>query len=293
LGTNTFHLVVFEEQQGEITEIYRKRHHVFLSEGGINIIGPAAMTRAKDAINDFVQALEKWQPTLRIVGTEALRKASNGNALRVWIEEQIGTSVSLISGEREAELIAKGVMWEWRRTMDNALIMDIGGGSVEFIHVVDNVIVWKGSFPVGVGVLHHFSAHEEPISTSDKAKIVGYIESHCVALVDYLSKVQIDQFIGASGSFELIPSIKQGRYPATLDNTTVPLHHFHEIKDQIYRSDLQERLTIKGLPPVRAELIVVAFVLMEWALMLAPTETIHISKYAVKEGIISELLHYF
>ena len=81
----------------------------------------------KDAILDFGKTLSTYHPdNTLIIGTEALRVASNGPDLATFIEETLNAQVEVISGKREAELIAKGVQWESKAPIDNALIMDIG-----------------------------------------------------------------------------------------------------------------------------------------------------------------------
>ena len=291
LGTNTFHIVIFEKStEGQITEIHRKRHHVFLSEGGIQKIGEPSLERAKTAILDFQLSIKKFDPdSIQIVGTAALRRASNGPNLKLYIENTLKTEVQVISGKREAELIAKGVQWEYNKPIKNALIMDIGGGSVEFIHIVNNSIQWLQSFPIGVGVLYSENKYSEPILPSEKATIVQYIEEKSEELLTYLETQKLELLFGASGSFELIPSIIEGNYPPKIKNNHISLTDFIKIRDRILSSTLEERLKIKGLPPVRAQLIVVAFILMDWILLRTNIQDIRISKYAVKEGLVCEL----
>lgn len=291
LGTNTFHLVCFERNNQGVQEIFRKRHHVFLSSAGIKTIASESINRAKNAIADFRSQLEELQvQQLQIVGTAAMRRASNGPALKAHIEAELGVEVQIISGQREAELIAKGVQWESTDELNNALIMDIGGGSVEFIHLKDNNIVWLQSFPVGVAVLNTSVPSKDPIQQSDRLQIETFIEQHCQELQEYLGQVSISQFIGCSGSFELIPSIIEGQYPPVLQESVISMSDFHQVKNRIYSCSLEERMQMDGLPPVRAELIVVAFVLMDWVLRQVAINDLQVAKYAVKEGLVAEML---
>lgn len=291
LGTNTFHLVIFQKKDGEVLEIYRKRHHVFLSESGIETIGDESIHRAHIAIMDFQTSLNLHNPnTTKIIGTEALRVASNGPSLSNFIKSKLNSEVEIISGEREAELIAKGVMWELGETINNAMIMDIGGGSVEFIHIVNNQIQWLNSFPIGVGVLYNNVKHSEPIQTSEIEKLDLYIASKTTKLIDYLKINQVENLIGSSGSFEIIPAVKEEKYPPEINKSVYSIEDFHDIYEKLVHAPLEERLKIKGLPPVRAQLIVVAFVLMDWLIKKANVSKLNISKYAVKEGLVAETL---
>jgi len=291
LGSNTFHLVIFEKKDGRITELYRKRHHVFLSKGGVKTILDESLAKAKSAILDFKSALQLIPcDHVGIIGTAALRKASNGGELKTYIESELNTPVQVISGEREAELISKGVLWELKERAQNGIIMDIGGGSVEFIHLLNGQVKWLQSFPLGVGILHSTFPHEEPIQLQTVNSIKEFIVQNAQELLRHVQENDINHLIGCSGSFELIPAISQGKYPPAESFENIQLEDFFSIRDQIFNCDLEERKNIPGLPPVRAELVVVAFILMDFIIEKLGITEISISKYAVKEGLISELL---
>ncbi len=293
LGSNTFHLVIFAKSANkEIKEIYRKRHHVFLSRGGVNKIQQESLGRAQKAIADFKQTLiEIPVSKIEIIGTAALRKASNGKELKAHIEAELNTPVQVISGEREAELISKGVLWELKEKAHEGIIMDIGGGSVEFIHLSKGKAQWLKSFPIGVGVLHSEYPHEEPISIHTIDAIKNYITVQVSDLLDYVKDKKIDHLIGCSGSFEIIPAIKEGKYPPVNSFDNITLEDFQKIKSLVFELSLEKRKEVKGLPPVRAELIVVALILMDYIIERLSISSISISKYAVKEGLISEMLN--
>lgn len=291
LGSNTFHLVIFEKKDEKIIEIYRKRHHVFLSRGGVGIIQEESMASAKKAIVDFKSTLREIPcDQVGIIGTAALRKASNGSELKEFIENELAHAVHIISGEREAELISKGVLWELSERANDGIIMDIGGGSVEFIFIKNGQVTWLKSFQLGVGILHSEYPHEEPIDSKTVEKIKHYILKNIEELLDYAAVNNTSHLIGCSGSFELIPAIKEGQYPPTQGFAQINIEDFHHIKNRLFSSDLQERKNINGLPPVRAELVVVAFILMDFIIEKLGITEISISKYAVKEGLISEML---
>lgn len=291
LGTNTFHTVIFKQIAGEIKEIYRKRHHVFLFANSVNDISQSAFERIKIAIEDFKIALEHYQPTMvKIIGTEALRIASNGKEISNYIEQSLNCEVEIISGEREAELITKGVVWEFEGNIENTIIMDIGGGSVEFIHYQNKKIQWMKSFPIGVGILFNAAKHSEPIKLSEIQKLEAFIENKTGELLEYLKGQNIDTLVGCSGSFELIPSIQEGAYPPFINKIDIELAEFYKIHKLLIHASIEERQQIKGLPPVRAQLVIVAFVLMHWFIKKSNVKQIKISKYAVKEGLASEYL---
>lgn len=289
IGTNTFHLIIFEKRGNKIQEIYRKRHHVFLSENGIKTIGNEPLRRAMNAVLDFEKVLERHPKIkVKIVATEALRIASNGQFIANYIESHIPGKVDIINGHREAELIAKGVAWA-QGSIKNGFIVDIGGGSVEFIHVVNNEIKWLNSFPIGIGVVYIRFQHEEPIKDTEIQQIKAFLKKECQELTNYLETIDpIRQISGASGSFELLPILGNDHLPSKAIFQSVGLERFQELRDSICAKDQMERMHIKGLPVVRVKLIVVSFIIMDWIIQLMNVQEIGISKYAVKEGIVYE-----
>jgi len=99
LGTNTFHLLIVSAEGRRFTELYRKREYIILAEDGIETIGDRAIQRAKTAILSFKKSLSKFKPEeLRILGTAALRRASNGDLITDFIAEHLLTKPEIISG---------------------------------------------------------------------------------------------------------------------------------------------------------------------------------------------------
>jgi exopolyphosphatase/guanosine-5'-triphosphate,3'-diphosphate pyrophosphatase len=295
LGTNTFHAVIFQKEENrDIHEIYRKRHFVFLSKGGSEIISQDSFNRAVIAVEDFKLAFEKHEPhEIHIVGTAALRTASNGKELSNFIEKKLLSHVDIISGKREAELISKGVLWQFENRVDEAMIIDIGGGSVEFIHIKNNEILWLDSYPIGVGVLYNKFKHQDPISPSEIQAIIQFLVNETKEMISYISSFNIKTLIGASGSFELIPAIMEGQYPPEIEVSSISKLDFLDIKARILSMNLLERQNTKGLPEERVNLAVVAFVLMDWIIGILSPDELLISKYAVKEGLAKEVFDHY
>ena len=110
LGTNTFHLLIVKEENGNLKELVRERVFVKLAEEGIQNIGPAPYQRAVSCMERFHQILvENEVKSVQAIGTAALRRAQNSSKFIAEIKAKTGIEVSVISGDREAELIHKGV----------------------------------------------------------------------------------------------------------------------------------------------------------------------------------------
>ena len=135
LGTNTFHLLVAEQQlDNSFKELYRKRYFVKLAEEGIETIGQASLQRGLVALQHFRQVIDELQvKKVKAIGTAALRTATNGPAFVQQVKEDFAISIELITGSQEAAYIHQGVAMAVPFQEENYLLMDIGGGSVEFI----------------------------------------------------------------------------------------------------------------------------------------------------------------
>ena len=154
-GTNTFHLLIVEAREdGQFIELHRERIFVKLAEDGIERIGDKAFVRALQAMQRYREILDDYQvENIKAIGTAALRTALNGQEFidTVWKNSKI--KIHLIDGQEEARLIHLGVNQAVDIGNDTALIMDIGGGSVEFIISDKLGVKWADSFPIGVAVL--------------------------------------------------------------------------------------------------------------------------------------------
>ena len=294
LGTNTFHLLIVDTiKSNHFEEVYRERKFIHLAEEGIEVIGKKALDRAGETIHNFKKILDQYEVMdLRILGTEALRKARNGSAFVKEIESMIGYPVEIIDGDREADLIFKGVGLAVELERSNHLIMDIGGGSVEFIISIKGEKKWAYSFPIGVAVLQRLFHHKDPITEEELTILDQFLISQLTPLFDMASSYKIKCLTGASGSFEVIGNIVDS-HDTSHHYMGLKSKQFYPIYEAIIKSSYQERLNMKGIPPERAQMIVVAIHLIYFILENIPIRNICISDYAIKEGVIAEMIENF
>jgi exopolyphosphatase / guanosine-5'-triphosphate,3'-diphosphate pyrophosphatase len=291
LGSNTFHLmIVTANLKGTIEVTYRERIFVALSEGGISSIKQERIEAGKRALLSFQKTLKKYEPlTLRVVGTAVLRKAENRQVFISIAEEILATKIDIIDGSAEANYIYKGVTLLPETKIGNHLIMDIGGGSTEFIVIENGVKTFSASYMLGVGVLHQLFHHNEPILEKDILGLENYILVNVTDLLHHLKGTTISMLIGASGSFEVLESMS-GQTLSKNQLTQIDKTKFDKIYSQIITLDLENRKKLKGLPVERAKLIVVGMVLKQVILNAAHITKIGVSPYALKEGILAEMI---
>lgn len=292
LGTNTFHILIAEKiGEGRFSEIYRERQYIKLAEQGIQTIGNAPYLRGVNALLHFKKILDQFGVShLRVSGTAALRTASNGAAFINEIKSKTGISIQLISGDEEAFLIYKGVVQAVPLGNTPSLIMDIGGGSVEFIIADRQNLYWKKSFPVGVAVLFKNFHRSDPISKAEIEQIYTFLEKELKELISVLPNYNPHYLIGASGTFDVLES-NLGQKSALGNYTQIHQPAFQSLYHSVLESTFAQRLDMPNIPDNRADMIVVAFMLIQFILQRSTVHEILISNYAMKEGMLYEMMY--
>ena len=273
--------------------MYQEEVAVKLGEGGINcgLITPEAYGRGMDTLAHFATILHSHQPKqVLATGTAALRSAANGQDFIHEAKEKFNLNIQLISGEQEAEFIYRGVA-SAAQLSEQVLVMDIGGGSVEFIIGTGQKIVWRSSFPIGAARLEASFHHSDPIAEDDQQGIIQHLELELKTLRHQLNIHQPTLFIGSAGAFET--------YAALADRTAeleekklirLPAIKFQEVLKNLIRSNKYSRDLDSRIPPVRKDMIVPAAVLTRYVIQLLETDQLAICAFALKEGLMASLL---
>ena len=297
LGTNTFHLLIAEGNASEYKEIVHEHEAVKLGEGGINkgIIQPEAYERGMAAMLKFHKLLgENDVRDVRAIATSALRNASNGQQFMDEVAEKTGISIEIIDGEQEAYYIYKGVKLAGGLSHQTSLIMDIGGGSVEFIVGNENAILWKQSFEIGAARLMDKFHRTDPIPRESINALEIYLEEHLLSLLAVASKYPVDSIIGSSGAFEtfaeLIELEKNNPFTLDIKNHTFDFNELVAVTNKLIASSHNERKDTKGIIPIRVDMIVVASLITRFITQKLGIHKVCLSTYSLKEGVLAEMM---
>lgn len=293
LGTNTFHLLIAgRDAAGEWRILKKNKVFVKLAEEGIHRIGDDAFRRGLDAIQTFkteLDAVDVPVSNIKAIGTAALRTAENAPEFLNRVAQIACVRPEIISGEREAELICKGVRQAVPFPDNRVLIMDIGGGSVEFIVADRERVFWQHSFPVGAAVLWRKFQHNDPITQAEIQSVENHLDVALANLWEALAKHPCPTLVGASGTFDVIDLF-------LLDPTTkpelygyLPVTAFYPLYERLIASSVAKRRAMPALPEERVEMVVVALILIRFVLEKAGIGEIYTSAYAMKEGMLAEL----
>jgi exopolyphosphatase/guanosine-5'-triphosphate,3'-diphosphate pyrophosphatase len=297
LGTNTFNLLVAELTDKTFIIKANDRIPVKIGKGGIsnNIILPDAIDRALKAIETHKRTIDKWKASqINAYGTSALRTASNSNYFIERVRSEYGINIEIISGDREAELIYKGIRNSFEIGNKTALILDIGGGSNEFIIANKEKVFWKKSFPLGMARLIEKFKISDPISKNQISDIEDYFNLNLQELFEACNIYKPKTLIGAEGSFESFYSILKNQnfnpIQNTLSSIEIKMTDYKSVFNTIVGSTTKERLNMTGLEPYRVEMIAPAILFVNFVLLKLDINKIIVSFYSLKEGVVCERL---
>lgn len=296
MGTNTFHLLIAEADEKGYHITYRERLAVKIGKNGIThgLITEDGIHRALLAMQSFKNTIDQ-QGVGRVYafGTSALRNASNCQEVVKRIETITWIKSNIISGDREAEYIYMGV----KAAMDiseKSLIIDIGGGSVEFIIGDNDTIFWKQSIEIGAQRLLEQFQKNDPISKEEISALDKYFEKKLAPLFQELNKYQPHIMIGSSGTFDTLSDIFciQHEIHKSVEEIETPLtlQGFYEIYEDLIIKNREERMQIPGMIEMRVDMIVVASCLIRYILAQHAFNRIRVSTYALKEGVLATLI---
>ncbi len=299
LGTNTFNLLIAEiDDLGGYQHLYKSKVGVKLGEGSFekNYITEEAMERAMVALTAQITAIQnQYCDRILAFATSAVRNATNGKQFIDKVYDQFKIRIRVIDGEEEASMIYRGVQLAEVLTENNALIMDIGGGSTEFIIANDQEIIWKKSFELGVTrILEKFNP-TDPVATTEIQSIENYIKSQISEVFEILKAEKVHSLIGSSGSFETfsdILSYRKGSFQvdSARSSLNLPLHDLSLLLKEIIASRRADRQGMRGMTPIRIDFIVMSAIFVNLLLQNSDFTSGSLSRYALKEGVLFDVL---
>lgn len=293
LGTNTFNLLLVKITPSAYYIFRNEKIVVKIGKEGINqgIITKDAQQRALEALDIYKEIIDREHIT-KVYGyaTSAFRNAKNGEKFRALIEQKTGIQIDIITGDIEAEFIYNGVKTAIDIGGDPALIMDIGGGSVEFVICNRDKIFWKQSFDIGAQRLLDWFHNIDPIPIKEIEKLNVFFAKELISLKEQIELFKPNCLIGSSGTFDTLSEIYQHQINRFLkgDETELPLtvEGFEKSYQQIVYRDKKSRLKIPGMLKMRADMIVVVATLVKYVIDTYNINQVRVSAHSLKEGMI-------
>ena len=293
LGTNTCNLLIAIFKNKEYQILYQGKEVVKLGKEGIdnNILTEKGLERAILAIRKHQEQISKFDVSeVVIIATSAIREATN----KAWFQQQIkantGLDLQIISGQKEAQLIFDGVKLAFGEIDNHSLILDIGGGSNEFILTYNNEPIWKQSFPLGMARVIEQIPPSDPITPEEIEQINDWFSRKLEPLWEQMNNIKIPLLIGCSGAFDTITDLIDQTDPGikTRIKQEIKIDDFTRIYETLIKSTTAERTKMKGMESIRIEMIVPSVLFIKLIVDRLRIRKIYQTDFALREGILYE-----
>jgi exopolyphosphatase/guanosine-5'-triphosphate,3'-diphosphate pyrophosphatase len=292
LGTNTFHLIIAEQNATELQIIYKTNEPVKLGEDITknNFIIPPAFKRGIKCLKEFRVLLDQYEvDTVKAVATSGVRSAINGVTFIEKAKVETGIEIEIIDGDDEAQYIYDGVKWSGA-IKGKSLIMDIGGGSTEFMLCDDESLIWKKSYNIGAARLMQAFFKSDPINQTDQKSLLHHLDNELKALKIICEEFAPVTLIGSAGAFETYTEMINPAIDLSLISTAeIPYSDYRSLAGRLVQSTHKERKNMQGLIPLRVDMVVMASILTNYILDETNIKQIRLSTYDLKMGVLQSL----
>lgn len=290
LGTNTFNLLIADVSSSGFIILHNSKEGVALGMGGIHkgFISNDAIDRAFIAFDQFKRLCAGFSVERVIaIGTSAVRDAANSAEFVNQIRETFDLEVEIVDGLEEAKLIYEGVQWSYDFEKPS-LIMDIGGGSTEFIRVAKEESLSFCSLDIGVSRAVQSFQLKDPLSHSDKDALMHWFESQAAPLNQFNG---VETLVGASGSFETFyEMIYDDHFPKGLKAIHLNRKELFEILDWMIHSTYEEREQHPNIIPIRRRMAPIAALKTRWVIDKFDIQEVVVSPCSLKEGVLRRFI---
>jgi exopolyphosphatase/guanosine-5'-triphosphate,3'-diphosphate pyrophosphatase len=286
LGTNTFNLLIADVSAEEIEVVHSEKDGVALGMGGLNdgVLRKEAILRALKTLSHFNKMCEvHYVDEIRAFGTSAIRSAINGKDFVQLVAKETGIEVKIISGEDEARLIYEGVKWSYIFE-EPTMIMDVGGGSSEFIFANKDEIIDLVSLNIGVSRIFQELELSDPFTNDDIDKVTQWLEERAST---FLANKKCNVLVGASGCFETFyEMINRKSFPSVKNAIELPFDELMKNLEWIIGSDQIQRDLHPHIIPIRRKMAAIAAVKTNWIIEKLGVNKVIVSPCSLKEGVL-------
>src|SRR5262245_4867873 len=298
IGTNSVHMIVVRVRSDLSFEVVdREKVMVRLGAGGLDgkALTTEAMTAALQALSKFRRLAESHGvDKVLAAATSATREARNGGEFLARIERETGIRARVIAGAEEARLIHLAAVYGVDVGSGRAVVIDVGGGSVEITLGTATSMQLARSFKIGVIRLTEHFVRSDPISERDERKlskfILSEIDRHCNQITD----IGFDRVIGTSGTIlslgAVAATMARGTTPSELRNLHVSAKQIRRLRKSVPAFDLGQRLAMPGLDPRRADLVPVGAVLLDTIMRRLGASELTLCDLALREGLVLDYI---
>lgn len=298
IGTNSMRLLIARVKDGKIIESFKDLETTRMGE---NVDKTGRLSR--DAIERNLKALEKFVniarregiDNLSVIATSAVRDAENREEFLHQARRELGVEIQVISGDREAQLGFLGVSQGLKEKNEDILVLDIGGGSTEFILGNGSGIRHMISLNVGAVRMTEKYIAADPPRLQELEDLKEGVEHIIFPTLVRLKEMKMERVIGIGGTATAIAAVHKELKVydrEKVHHTELNLQEVRNVLQKFMSVPLHERRKIPGLHPKRADVIIAGTIILDRVLTLLEIDALRISEYDNLEGLIFEQLGY-
>lgn len=295
IGTNSMRLLIADYKNNKIEN---RKKYINITRIGQGVddkgyITEEALERNLNALKEFAdKCIEEKCEKVYCMGTSALRDSKNGQDFVDRAKELTNIDVKIICGEEESNLGFMGVLEGAGGDKSNyILVLDIGGGSTEFIVGNEDGIKFCKSENVGALRMTEKFITTDPISDEEFSKMSGFIEKTISSTLDKIKGMHVSKLVGIGGAITSLSAMNQQLEVYSMEkvhNSVVTKKDLEKILQNLKKMTLSDKKTIKGLQPKRADIITSGVKILHIVMEKLEIEKIMISEYDNLEGLICQ-----
>jgi exopolyphosphatase/guanosine-5'-triphosphate,3'-diphosphate pyrophosphatase len=294
IGTNSVHMIVVRVRPDLSFEIIdREKTMVRLGAGGLDgrALTLEAMNAAVQALSTFKRLAESHRVDKIIAAaTSATREARNGGEFLARIRRETGIRPMVITGTDEARLIHQAAVYGVDVGGGRAVVIDIGGGSVEITLGTATSIQLARSFKLGAIRLTERFVKSDPLSDGDKRRLEKHIRNEIDRYCDQITAIGFDRVVGTSGTIlslgVVAATAARGTAPSELRNLRISAKQLRRVRKEVCECGIESRLKMPGLDPRRADLVVAGAILLDTVLRRLSADELTLCDLALREGLV-------
>jgi exopolyphosphatase/guanosine-5'-triphosphate,3'-diphosphate pyrophosphatase len=292
VGTNSTRLLIAEvdPRGGAIEELVRRSEVTRLGEGvdAGGSLSAAAEQRVLSRLEEYKREIDAHRcEAAMAVMTSAVRDASNGRRFAERVGRELGIEATVVSGEEEAQMTFLGAMSGRAEATEPTVVIDVGGGSTEFVIGVHRRAGFHVSLPVGVVRMSERHIGGDPPPPEHLQALAGDVRSTLLAGLPEAERAAVDRGIAVAGTATSAASIDQELDPYDPERVhgyALELGTIELLLARLADMDEAARREVVGLNPDRAPTIVAGMVILEQALRVFGLETVEVSEHDILHG---------
>lgn len=299
IGTNSFHMVIvkFEAGKTSFKVIDRVKESVRLGSGSTDMkyLSQSAINRGIETLRRFKQMADAYSAPVRAIATSAVREALNQNEFIRRVKAELEIKVEVASGFEEARLIYLGIVQALPVHNTAIMMMDIGGGSTEFLVGKKREIYYDNSLKLGAIRLTQKFFPDQEVTDKKLKQCREYVSGSLLPVIREVKKQKYALAVGSSGTIMSIAKIIRLRRGDLSDSSMngfvfTAKELFAVVEELCSAGTVKQRLKIPGLDPARADIIIGGAVILEQSFRALKLKQMTVSEFALREGIILDTI---